>query len=74
MFPVWFVPTVTTTEMRERKGNEKFNYEIACSQLCGNGHASMRGIVTIQTQEEFDAWMAEEQSYLGDDSGDDFWS
>ena len=74
LFPVWFVPTVTTTEMRERKGNEKFNYEIACSQLCGNGHASMRGIVTIQTQEEFDAWMAEEQSYLGDDSGDDFWS
>ena len=74
MFPVWFEPTVSTAAMRERKGNDQFNYEISCSQLCGNGHANMRGIVTIQSQEEFDAWMAEEQEYLSEDTGDDFWS
>lgn len=73
-FPIWFVPTITTAEMRERKGNPNFNYEIACSQLCGNGHARMRGITTIMTEEEFQAWMDEEQAYLAEDEGgDEFW-
>ena len=71
-FPVWFEPTVTTAEMREKHG-DGFNYEIGCSQLCGIGHSTMKGIATIHTQEEWDAWMEEEQSYLGDDSADDFW-
>jgi len=38
--------------------------EIACAQLCGLGHYRMRGFVTIQTMEEFDAWLADEASYL----------
>lgn len=64
--PLWFVPTVTTAEMRERKGDPEFTYEIACAQLCGIGHYRMRGFVTIQTPEEFDAWMAEEQAKLAE--------
>ena len=71
-FPVWFKPTVTTAEMRAKKGKDDFNYEIACAQLCGNGHARMRGFYTILPQEEYDAWMAEKQSELGEE-GDDFW-
>ena len=57
--PVWFVPTVTTAEMRTRTGNPEFQYEIACAQLCGLGHYRMRGFVTIQTAEEFQQWMEE---------------
>lgn len=38
--------------------------EIACAQLCGLGHFRMRGFVTIQTDEEFKAWLEEEASYL----------
>jgi cytochrome c oxidase subunit 2 len=38
--------------------------EIACAQLCGLGHFRMRGFVTIQTEEEYKAWLAEEASYL----------
>jgi cytochrome c oxidase subunit II len=57
--PIWFVPTVTTAEMRIRKGNPDFQYEIACAQLCGLGHARMRGFVTVQTAEEFQQWMDE---------------
>ncbi len=38
--------------------------EIACAQLCGLGHYRMRGFVTIQTPEEFKAWIAEQESYL----------
>ena len=57
--PIWFVPTVTTAEMRTRLGNPEFQYEIACAQLCGLGHYRMRGFVTIQTAEEFQKWMEE---------------
>ena len=55
--PIWFVPDVTTAEMRTRTGNPEFQYEIACAQLCGLGHARMRGFVTVQTAEEFQKWL-----------------
>ena len=57
--PIWFVPNVTTAEMRTRTGNPEFQYEIACAQLCGLGHCRMRGFVTVQTAEEFQKWMDE---------------
>ena len=49
--PVWFVPTL------------EGSYEVNCSQLCGLGHYRMRGFVTVQSQTEFDAWLAEEASF-----------
>ena len=58
--PIWFVPTVTTAEMRTRTGKPEFQYEIACAQLCGLGHYRMRGFVTIQTAEEFQKWLQEQ--------------
>jgi cytochrome c oxidase subunit 2 len=58
--PIWFIPNVTTAEMRTRTGNAEFQYEIACAQLCGLGHARMRGFVTVQTAEEFQAWLDEQ--------------
>ena len=57
--PIWFIPNVTTAEMRMRTGNPQFQYEIACAQLCGLGHARMRGIVTVQSADEFQKWMEE---------------
>ncbi|MGH9870491.1 MAG: cytochrome c oxidase subunit II [Candidatus Polarisedimenticolia bacterium] len=62
--PVWFLPTTTTAEMRSKKGNDAFQYEISCAQLCGNSHYSMRGFLTVETQEEYDAWLADEASRL----------
>ena len=55
--PIWFEATVTTAEMRSRLGKPEFQYEIACAQLCGLGHARMRGFVTVQTAEEFQTWL-----------------
>lgn len=43
--PVHFKPTVTNT------------YFIQCSQLCGNGHYSMKGYFKVLSQPDFDAWM-----------------
>jgi cytochrome c oxidase subunit 2 len=71
MIPVWFVPTVTTEEMRARRGNPEFSYEIACAQLCGLGHYRMKGYMTIHTAEEFQKWMDERQAELGEESSED---
>jgi cytochrome c oxidase subunit 2 len=57
--PIWFVANVTTAEMRTRLGKPEFQYEIACAQLCGLGHARMRGFVTVQTADEFQKWLDE---------------
>src|SRR5688572_11243699 len=43
--PVHFKPTVTNT------------YFIQCSQLCGNGHYSMKGLFRVLSQPDFDAWI-----------------
>ena len=71
--PVWFIPNVTTAEMRSRTGNPEFQYEIACAQLCGLGHYRMRGFVTVLAPEEFQKWMDEEQTKLQDAGEGDIW-
>ncbi len=50
--PVWFTPTRTG------------RWEIACSQLCGLAHYRMKATYTIQTEEEFQAWLAEEAALI----------
>jgi cytochrome c oxidase subunit II len=70
--PIWFTPTVTTEEMRTRTGNPEFQYEIACAQLCGLGHARMRGFVTVQSDEEFQKWMEETSKEQGESASDPF--
>lgn len=60
---LWFTPTITTEDMKKRTNNPDFVYEISCDQLCGKGHYSMRGTVIVQTQEEYDKWMASQTTY-----------
>ena len=54
---MWFTPIKTSKQMKEETGNPDFVYEIACDQLCGKGHWSMRGEIIVETQEEFDTWI-----------------
>ena len=55
---LWFTPLYTTAQMKEITGNKEFVYEISCDQICGSGHYSMRGVIIVETQEEYDAWLA----------------
>jgi len=52
VFPIWF------------QAKETGQFEIACAQLCGVGHTLMRGFVSIDTPEQYDAWMAEQVAQL----------
>ncbi|RMC37314.1 cytochrome c oxidase subunit II [Paracoccus alkanivorans] len=47
----WFEPTRTG------------EFEILCAELCGTGHAFMRGYVQVVEQEEYDAWLQEQLSF-----------
>lgn len=58
---MWFTPKYTTAQMKEKTGNPDFVYEISCDQMCGKGHWSMRGIIVVESQEEFDVWMAKKK-------------
>lgn len=42
---------------------EAFEYELACAELCGIGHFSMKKIVKIVSEEEYNAWLEEQNSY-----------
>jgi cytochrome c oxidase subunit II len=50
-----------------------FNYELACAELCGKGHFSMKKVVRIVSEDEYNAWLKEQQSYyLSNVRGKDF--
>ena len=48
---LWFTPT------------KAGNFEILCEELCGVGHHTMRGMVVVDEQEDYDKWLAEQPTY-----------
>jgi cytochrome c oxidase subunit 2 len=60
----WFVANKTTEEIRVEEGNPDFNYELACTEVCGSGHFSMKKTVTVLEQADYDKWKAEQKSWL----------
>lgn len=60
---MWFTPLYTTEQMKKMTGNPDFVYEIACDQMCGKGHYSMRGTVIVETEAEYKSWLAKQKSY-----------
>lgn len=61
---LWFTPRYTSAQMKQMTNNPDFVYEIACDQMCGKGHYSMRGTVIVETPEEHKAWLATQKPYL----------
>jgi cytochrome c oxidase subunit 2 len=60
----WFVPTKTTAEMRAELNDPEFEYEIACTEICGRGHFSMKKIIEVVEPAEYQKWLAEQKSFL----------
>ena len=60
----WFTPTKTTEEMRVETGNPEFEYEIACTEVCGRGHFSMRKVIQVVTPAEYQKWFAEQTPFI----------
>lgn len=60
----WFVPTKTTAEMRAELNDPEFEYEIACTEICGRGHFSMRRVIEVVEPEAYQKWYSEQQSFI----------
>jgi cytochrome c oxidase subunit 2 len=48
---LWFEPTLLGT------------YEVACAEYCGTGHYAMRGVITVNTKEDFQNWLADQPTF-----------
>jgi cytochrome c oxidase subunit 2 len=48
---LWLTPTVLGT------------YEVLCEELCGIAHHTMRGAVVVDTQGDFNTWLAAQQTW-----------
>ena len=59
-----FIATKTTQEMRDETGNSKFNYEMACTEICGKGHFSMRFPVVVDELDVYEKWKASQEAWL----------
>ncbi len=60
----WFVATKTTEEMRNETNNPGFNYQLNCTEICGQGHFSMKMPVVIEEVEEYKAYLAGHKPFL----------
>ena len=60
----WFVPDKTTAEMRDETGNPNFNYEMACTEVCGRNHFGMRKLIVVEEEDEYLKWFNAQQSFL----------
>ncbi len=57
-FPEWQVPDKNDPT---KKRWETFQYELACAELCGRGHYSMRALVKILEVDEYLDWLDEKE-------------
>ena len=74
--PIHFEATMTSKEfLAEMEGTprEGKGLEIACAQLCGLGHYRMKGYLSIDTDEEYNDWLALQAEYLLEDNEEDEW-
>jgi cytochrome c oxidase subunit 2 len=59
---LWFKPLYTTEEMKVRSGDPNFVYEISCDQMCGKGHFSMRGVIIVESEADYEKWLSTQKS------------
>jgi len=59
-----FTPSITTKEMREKTSNDEFNYILLCNKICGAAHYNMQMDVIVESQEDYDKWLAEQKTFV----------
>lgn len=59
-----FTATKTTQEMRDELNNQNFNYELACAELCGKAHFSMKMIVVVEEPDAYEQWKQSQEAWL----------
>lgn len=53
-----FTPTITTSEMRTKLNNPKFDYILLCNKICGGAHYRMKMKVIVESPSDYAKWLA----------------
>ena len=43
--------------------NKVGEYEVLCAEYCGVGHYAMRGSVIVQSKEDYNSWLNEQETF-----------
>lgn len=57
-------PTITTKQMREKLGDDKFDYVLLCNKVCGAAHFNMKIKVIVEDEKDYLAWLEGQKEYL----------
>lgn len=51
--------------LRDERGEDpwEFDYVLLCNKICGSAHYNMQMKVVVETQDEFDKWMKDQQTF-----------
>lgn len=49
----------------------EFDYLLLCNKICGKSHYNMQMNIIVETQEEYDAWISEQQTFKASMTKDD---
>ena len=61
-YPEWNTPSDPNDPTGPKRW-ETFEYELACAELCGKGHYSMRRVVEIVERDEYDSWLKQQKAF-----------
>jgi len=60
-------PTITTDSMRTILDDPEFSYILLCNKVCGAAHFNMKMEIIIESREEYDAWLEQQDAFLVDE-------
>ena len=58
-----FTPTITSEEMKKITNNKDFTYVLLCNKICGAAHYNMQMDIIVESQEDYDKWLAEQKQF-----------
>lgn len=60
----WFVADKSTADMRAELANPDFNYEIACTEICGRSHFGMKLLLVVDEPADYEKWKKSQKPLL----------
>lgn len=60
----WFTADKSTADMRVDLANPEFNYEIACTEICGRSHFGMKLLLVVDEPADYEKWKKDQKPLL----------
>ena len=58
-----FTPTVTTEQMRLKRQQPEFNYQLTCNKICGASHWNMVMDIVVESEADFKNWLEQQKTF-----------